>query len=149
MERGPLALFGAIIAVGLGPALWLGAQLGAVNLAPGQRPGTVDEQFPGADMDFGGAGAGDLADDGPVITYSYSPPTETSPVPKLVATSRPSPARTVPPRPPASPSRSPSVSPSASTSSSPPEDPPTGPSTSDSASPSASTGPATTEEGES
>jgi hypothetical protein len=148
MERGPLALFGAIIAVGVGPALWLGAQLGAVNLAPGQRPGPVGEQFPGADMDFGGTGAGDLADDGPVITYSYSPPTATSPVPRLVATGRPSPALTVPPRPPASSSPSPSVSSSVSTSSSPSADPSAAPSTSDSASPSASAGPESTEEGE-
>jgi hypothetical protein len=145
MERGPLALFGAVVAVGVGPALWLGAQLGAVNLTPGQRPAPVEEQFPGADLDFGGAGAGDLADDEPVVTYSYSPPA--SPVPKLVATSRPSPARTVPPSPPAS--SAPPVSPSASVS--PPaaeEEPSADPSTSDSASPSVSAEPEKTEEGE-
>jgi hypothetical protein len=147
MERGPLALFGAIIAVGLGPALWLGAQLGAVNLAPGQRPGPVGEQFPGADLDFGGAGAGDLADDGPVITYSYVP--ASSPVPRLVATGRPSPGLTVPPRPPVASSVSPSASPSpsASVSSSPSADPSTSPSTSDSPSPGVPAGPESTEEG--
>jgi hypothetical protein len=146
MERGPLALFGAIVAVGVGPALWLGAQLGAVNLTPGQRPAPVEEQFPGADLDFGGAGAGDLADDGPVVTYSYSPPA--SPVPKLVATSRTSPAPVVSPKPPAS--SAPPTSPSASASSPPveEEEPSADPSTSDSASPSASADPEKTEEGE-
>ncbi|GAA0797170.1 hypothetical protein [Spirilliplanes yamanashiensis] len=34
MERGPLALFAAIIAVGLGPALWVGAQLGTIPASP-------------------------------------------------------------------------------------------------------------------
>ena len=34
MERGPMALFAAIIAVGLGPALWLGAQFGQIPPGP-------------------------------------------------------------------------------------------------------------------
>ncbi|MEU4624531.1 hypothetical protein AB0G04_31730 [Actinoplanes sp. NPDC023801] len=148
MERGPLALFGAIIAVGLGPAMWLGAQLGAVNLAPGQRPAPVDEQFPGVDLDFGGAGAGDLADDEPVITYSYTPSTGTSPVPKLVATERPSRERTVPPRPPESWSLTPSASLSASAPASPSEDPSTDPSTRDSPAPDVSVSPESTKEEE-
>ncbi|MEV4278019.1 hypothetical protein [Actinoplanes xinjiangensis] len=105
MERGPLALFGAILAVGVGPALWLGAQLGAVNLAPGQRPAPVGEQFPGVDMDFGGAGAGELPDDDePLITYTYTPLTPatavTSVKPSPVATGDSLPSRTVPPAPP-------------------------------------------------
>ncbi|MEU4158058.1 hypothetical protein [Actinoplanes sp. NPDC026670] len=126
-----MALFGAILAVGLGPALWLGAQLGAVNLAPGQRPAPVDEQFPGADMDFGGAGAGEMPDDEPLNTYTYTPLTSAvSP-----SAAKPSPVATsvsvlpVPPSPPrpSSPSASPSTSAKPSGS----------PSTSDSASPSA------------
>ncbi|WP_212997623.1 hypothetical protein [Winogradskya consettensis] len=40
MERGPLALFGALVAVGLGPAMWLGAQFGESTLTP-QRPPAV------------------------------------------------------------------------------------------------------------
>ncbi|GGN67852.1 hypothetical protein GCM10010112_31650 [Actinoplanes lobatus] len=112
MERGPLALFGAIVSVGLGPALWLGAQLGAVNLAPSQRPAPVNEQFPGVDMDFGGAGAGDPAAD-PVSTYPftpYAPPTSTAPVKrKQAAPASPTTLEPVQPSPPrASPSSSPS-----------------------------------------
>jgi hypothetical protein len=37
-----VALFGAIVAVGLGPALWLGAQFGSVTTVP-ERPATVVE----------------------------------------------------------------------------------------------------------
>ena len=44
MERGPLALFGAIIAVGLGPAMWLGAQFGNVAGTPGQPPAVTVQQ---------------------------------------------------------------------------------------------------------
>lgn len=80
MERGPMALFGAIIAVGLGPALWLGAQIGAVNLAPNERPSSVGEQFPdndtGVELDFGGAGAGQIPEQAdPVTRYDLNPAT--------------------------------------------------------------------------
>ena len=44
MERGPLALFGAIVAVGVGPALWMGVQLGAVQGNSPARPPVVREQ---------------------------------------------------------------------------------------------------------
>lgn len=54
MERGPLALFGAIVAVGLGPALWLGAQFGDVAVSPTAPPAVISEQHPDAG---GGAGA--------------------------------------------------------------------------------------------
>jgi hypothetical protein len=40
VDRGPVALFGAIVAVGLGPALWLGAQFGSATVVP-DRPATV------------------------------------------------------------------------------------------------------------
>ncbi|SFF61884.1 hypothetical protein SAMN05421541_11596 [Actinoplanes philippinensis] len=135
MERGPVALFGAILAVGLGPALWLGAQLSVVDLAPSQRPAPVDEQFPGADMDFGGAGAGEMPDDDePLSTYSYTPLTSSaSPVavrPSPVATHVSDTGRPVPPVPP--PPSSPPVSSSPSASESPSPEP----STSDSATPS-------------
>lgn len=58
MKRGPMALFGAIIAVGLGPAMWLGAQFGQATgptappvigvesdrgNAPGRAGSAVDE----------------------------------------------------------------------------------------------------------
>jgi len=42
VDRGPVALFGAIVAVGLGPALWLGAQFGTATAVPA-RPATVVE----------------------------------------------------------------------------------------------------------
>lgn len=58
MERGPLALFGAIVAVGLGPALWLGAQFGSIQIAP-SRPPVVSEQNSGPEQLLGGSGAGD------------------------------------------------------------------------------------------
>jgi hypothetical protein len=48
MERGPFALFGAIVAVGLGPALWLGAQFGTVAVPPTQPTTVVLEQTQGA-----------------------------------------------------------------------------------------------------
>ncbi|MBO3739765.1 hypothetical protein [Actinoplanes flavus] len=132
MERGPLALFGAIVSVGLGPALWLGAQLGAVNLAPSQRPAPVNEQFPGVDMDFGGAGAGDPAVD-PMSTFPFTPyhrPTSTAPAkPRHAATASPTTLEPVQPSPPpASPSSSPPASPSTSPSAPPPSTAPVSPS---------------------
>ncbi|HWS32652.1 MAG TPA: hypothetical protein VN408_07900 [Actinoplanes sp.] len=106
MERGPLALFGAMVAVGVGPALWLGAQLGAADLGPGQRPAPVDEQFPGVDMDFsgGGAGAGELpTDEESFTTYTYVPQASPAsyrkgprPKPVTSATGSPSPSRPSP-----------------------------------------------------
>jgi hypothetical protein len=52
-----MALFGAIVAVGLGPALWLGAQFGNVTIAPVQPPAVVGEQRVDTDKAPGGAGA--------------------------------------------------------------------------------------------
>ena len=58
MDRGPMALFGAIVAVGLGPAMWLGAQFGESTLSPGRPPAvTVQQNSPVEPK--GGAGAGD------------------------------------------------------------------------------------------
>jgi hypothetical protein len=58
MERGPVALFSAIVAVGLGPALWLGVQFGNVEVAP-NRPPAVSHVDPGGQELLGGRGAGD------------------------------------------------------------------------------------------
>ena len=55
MERGPVALFGAIVAIGIGPALWLGAQFGNLDAAPNRPPTVVSEQ--NAVKAPGGAGA--------------------------------------------------------------------------------------------
>jgi hypothetical protein len=53
VERGPMALFGAIIAVGLGPAMWLGAQFG-VDPEPTRPPAIIVDRVQAP----GGAGAG-------------------------------------------------------------------------------------------
>jgi hypothetical protein len=58
MERGPVALFGAIVAVGLGPALWLGVQFGAVEQPPVNHQPAVIQQKPASTELFGGSGAG-------------------------------------------------------------------------------------------
>src|SRR6478672_10849061 len=55
MDRGPAALFGAIVAVGLGPAMWLGVRLGAVETAP-VRPPVVSEHTAGSEQLVGGSG---------------------------------------------------------------------------------------------
>jgi hypothetical protein len=57
MERGPVALFGAIVAVGLGPALWLGAQFGSVSVDPVAPPAVVGEQKVDTGKAPGAAGA--------------------------------------------------------------------------------------------
>lgn len=59
MERGPLALFGAIVAVGLGPALWLGVQFGSVEQKPVNNRPEVIQQTPGGTELLGGTGAGE------------------------------------------------------------------------------------------
>ncbi|GAA4925252.1 hypothetical protein [Actinoplanes utahensis] len=136
MGRGPLGLFGAIVAVGLGPALWLGAQLGVVNRPPQQRPVQVEQRIPGVEMDFGGAGAGEPAGEvDPVAPYSYEPltsPTTTDPPRRrsspAPAASTPGPARTEP-------SRMPSPDPSTDPSTSDPAPPSGEPSTSTGAGP--------------
>jgi hypothetical protein len=56
-----MALFGAIIAVGLGPALWLGAQFG--ELSPVRPPAAVVDQVRAP----GGEGAGAVPGDDPTI----------------------------------------------------------------------------------
>ncbi|MET0417257.1 MAG: hypothetical protein ABW022_14695 [Actinoplanes sp.] len=68
MDRGPVALFVSIVAVGLGPALWLGVQFGAVEIAPVPPP-AISEQKPGGQELLGGAGAGSAAtaDGEPVV----------------------------------------------------------------------------------
>jgi hypothetical protein len=71
MERGPLALFGAIIAVGLGPAMWLGAQFGNVTDAPSSPPAIRSEHNPPQNQDKGGA-AGSAPED-PTVVLNTNP----------------------------------------------------------------------------
>ncbi|XVV14008.1 hypothetical protein ACQP2X_06540 [Actinoplanes sp. CA-131856] len=105
MERGPLALFGAIIAVGLGPALWMGVQLGSMPTRPGQPPAVVtDQQKVTNDQLVGGTGAGeetsdsddspvDTAPQGNVLPLNTSPTAEPTPT---ATTPEPSPTVTTP-----------------------------------------------------
>ena len=58
MERGPVALFGALVAIGLGPALWLGAQIGEVAVPPQRPPVVQSEQKVDTPKPPGGEGAG-------------------------------------------------------------------------------------------
>jgi hypothetical protein len=67
MERGPVALFGAIVAVGLGPALWLGAQFGSIAVPPAQPTTVVVEQT----QDAGGK-AGSARED-PAVEVRTTP----------------------------------------------------------------------------
>src|SRR5690349_15289877 len=97
MERGPLALFGAIIAVGLGPAMWVGAQFGVTGTTPNPRPpvAVVDRvQAPG------GAGAGSTPErttDEQVSGTDAQQPRRTTrrapkPIPEITATTPSTPA---------------------------------------------------------
>jgi uncharacterized membrane protein YgcG len=56
-----MALFGAIVAVGLGPALWLGAQFGRFDVDTSRPPAPVSEQHSSTDQLLGGSGAGDTS----------------------------------------------------------------------------------------
>jgi hypothetical protein len=118
MDRGPVALFAAIVAVGLGPAMWLGAQFGNLEVAPSSPPAAVQEQSTGTQGMLGGTGAGDNAtgDDSVIRT---KPRADVRP---LTRTS--SPRRSASPSASASASSSPSASPSAHPSDSGPSTPP-------------------------
>jgi len=96
MERGPLALFGAIIAVGLGPAMWLGAQFGhTTTLQPSKPPAATVQQ---------NSGVGGAAPNDPAEVLRSNPKSNVEPL--VTATPKP---------------RKPSASPSASASPSPSE----------------------------
>ena len=121
MERGPLALFGAIVAVGLGPAMWLGAQFGQVTGVPSTPPAVTVQQ------DQGRGGVGAAAPDEPDVIKT-KPKSNVEPL--VTATPKPHKSSATPSASAsASPSEStPSGSPSPSTNeSTPPTDPPTDP----------------------
>jgi hypothetical protein len=111
MERGPMALFGAIVAVGLGPAMWLGAQFGESTSTPLRPPAVTVQQNSTAEP-RGGSGAGDApVDQTQVIrtepkartetvrTGPRNKPPATSPAPSPSASDEPStdPAKSTPP----------------------------------------------------
>ena len=115
MERGPMALFGAIVAIGLGPAMWLGVQFGEVTLSPDRPPAVTPVQNEVAPR--GGSGAGDAPADAEAI--DTEPKSQTRPL-SPVTNGRPITTK------------SPSSSPSASDESSTPPTDPTSPGTGES-----------------
>jgi uncharacterized membrane protein YgcG len=128
MDRGPLALFGAVVAVGLGPALWLGAQFGRFDVAPARPPVPVDRTHEDTTQLVGGTAGGE-DETGANTPVGTSPRVHVRPVrttPSATPSSSPSATTSLS----ASPSATASASPSAS-----PSDP-TAPSSSGSASPS-------------
>jgi hypothetical protein len=146
MHRGPAALFGAIVAVGLGPAMWLGVRLGAVEVAPVTPPAVVGEHTSGPEKLLGGEGAGDSEiGDQPTIkathrakvlplraSSSHTPsatPTTTSPAPATTSATpsvSPSPTTGEPSTPPTESTTQPSTPPTGPTTDpTPPPDPPT------------------------
>jgi len=131
MERGPMALFGAIIAVGLGPAMWLGAQFGNSTDVPTSPPAVRSELNPDQNQNNGGA-AGSAPED-PSVIVEPTPRANIKPLDDA-RTARPSssPSRKPPGKPSAGPSASSSTpSPSDDTTTPPaeptdPADPPPG-----------------------
>jgi hypothetical protein len=109
MERGPMALFGAIVAVGLGPAMWLGAQFGSMGATPTKPPAVTSEHngVPTQTQDAGqGAGA---APEDPSIVLNTGPKANNKPL-------RRNPSASTSPSPSARPkSQKPSPDPSSST----------------------------------
>jgi hypothetical protein len=94
MERGPMALFGAIVAIGLGPAMWLGVQFGEVTVSPGRTPAVISEQQQ-LEAPRGGSGAGDAPTDAEAIRTE--PKSNTAPLTRTknarpVVTESPSPS---------------------------------------------------------
>ena len=74
MERGPVALFGAIVAVGLGPALWLGAQFGKFDVTPTGPPVPVSRTHDTTTQLMGGSGAGGADETGDESTTVRTKP---------------------------------------------------------------------------
>ena len=105
MERGPMALFGAIVAIGLGPAMWLGVQFGQVTLSP-ERPPAVTSVQNNVEAPRGGSGAGDAPTEAEAIRTE--PKSNTQP---LTRTKNARPATTKSPSPSPSDSEKPPTSP--------------------------------------
>jgi hypothetical protein len=101
MERGPMALFGAIVAVGLGPAMWLGAQFGGAIDLPDSPPAVTSERGPQTTQDKGGE-AGSAPDNSVIV--ETTPRSEIQPLPN--SPKRPKPHKTTKPAGGASPSPS-------------------------------------------
>ena len=96
MERGPVALFGAIVAVGLGPALWLGAQFGSATVLPERPPAVVE-----ANQDKKAPGGAGAAPEEPALVEpkpkSQYVPLSATPSARPSASAEPKPGRTADP----------------------------------------------------
>jgi hypothetical protein len=111
-----MALFGAIIAIGLGPAMWLGAQFGEARLSSDRPPAVTTVQ--NVEAPRGGSGAGDAPTGAEAIRTE--PKSNTEPLyrtknsrPKGTKSASPSPSPSdKPSTPPASPSTPTSPDPS-------------------------------------
>jgi hypothetical protein len=125
MERGPMALFGAIVAVGLGPAMWLGAQFGAMGTVPSRPPAVSSELQPNSSATQQKGGEAAAAPEDPTVVLQtkskahYRPP---NPTPSRSASAKtthtPDPDESITkPTPSSSPSEKPSTPPTESTSS--------------------------------
>jgi hypothetical protein len=130
MERGPMALFGAIVAVGLGPAMWLGAQFGNAVDVPSRPPAVTSEHGPQQKTQTEGGAAGSAPDTS--VLVETTPRAEIKPLPQPARrpashkTSKPADPSTSPTKSSTSPSPSddgPSTPPSDGDDSSPPNDP--------------------------
>jgi hypothetical protein len=66
-----MALFGAIVAVGIGPALWLGAQFGNLDVSPSRPPTVVSEQ--NIDKAPGAGAAAEVPETEPTSPTRYVP----------------------------------------------------------------------------
>jgi hypothetical protein len=93
MDRGPMALFAALVAVGLGPAMWLGAQFGSAVETPSRPPVVTSEQ----NLENGG-GAGSAPEDpgdGTKPRGSTKPRVPSSADPSASATETPDPDESI------------------------------------------------------
>ena len=119
-----MALFAAIIAVGLGPAMWLGAQFGNVADAPSAPPAVRSQHRPDHSQDKGGV-AGSAPQD-PAAVIETDPRADIKPLgdrrshPAVIRTSK-APTKDAPSTAPPSASSAPSTG--GTTSSAPPTDP--------------------------
>jgi hypothetical protein len=91
MERGPVALFGAIVAVGLGPAMWLGAQFGSIGATPSSPPAVSSQLNPSQTEDRASGGGAGAAPDNPQVVLRDPPRGDQRPVRAKTVTS-PSPS---------------------------------------------------------
>ena len=122
-----MALFGAIVAIGLGPAMWLGAQFGQATVSS-DRPPAVTTVQQDAVAPRGGSGAGDAPTGAEAI--STEPKVNTQPLTRTrntqpVVTRSPSPSESEQASTPPVKSSSPSASDPGADESDPPTDPTT------------------------